>query len=88
MTNYINEERIKAGVQLLELNHRLRNLVREYLAMESEPDIEQMKKDIVERGYLTTGFTARCAYNGVYAVIPAGSGDLEVGTYMSGMWRD
>lgn len=78
VTNYINEERVKAGVQPLELNHRLRNLVREYLAMESTPNIEQTRKDVLERGYLTAGFTARWFHNGVYAAIPAGSGDLYV----------
>ena len=78
VTNYINEERVKAGVQPLELNHRLRNLVREYLVMESTPDTEQTRKDILECGYLVAGFTARWTHDGVYAPIPAGSGDLHV----------
>ena len=78
VTNRINEARRRAGLQPLELNHRLRNLAREYLALHREPSLDQMSRDIEDRGYLSPGVTARWAYSGVYAPIPTGSGDLYV----------
>ena len=78
VTNRINEARRRAGLQPLELNHRLRNLAREYLALYSEPSPDQIRRDIEDRGYLRPGVTARWAYSGVYAPIPTGSGDLYV----------
>ena len=78
VTNHINEPRRNAGVQPLELNHRLRNLARDYLALYSEPGPDQMRKDIEECGYLVPGITARWAYSGVYVPIQSGGGDLYV----------
>ena len=78
VTNYINEARRQAGVQPLELNHRLRNVVRDYLALHSAPDTEQIGKDLEESGYASPGSTVRRAYGGVYAEIPVRSGDLDV----------
>ena len=46
VTNRINEARRRAGLQPLELNHRLRNLAREYLALHSEPSPDQIRRDI------------------------------------------
>ena len=79
VTNYINEARRQAGVQPLELNQRLRNVVRDYLALHSEPDTEQIGKDLVECGYTSPGSTVRRDYGGVYAEIPVRSGGLNVG---------
>ena len=76
VTNHINEARRRAGVEPLELNHRLRNLTRDYLALRSEPDTDQMRKDIEGCGYLAPGITARWAYSGVYVPIQSGSGDI------------
>ena len=78
VTNYINEARQQGGVQPLELDHRLRNLARDYLALYSEPDTAQIRKDIEEYGYLREGITARWAYSGVYARIPVASTGLDV----------
>ena len=78
VTNHINEARRKAGIQPLELNHRLRNLARDYLALYSEPEPDQMREDIEECGYLAPGITARWSYSGVYVPIPNGGGDLYV----------
>ena len=76
VTNHINDARRKVGVQPLELNHRLRNLARDYLALHSEPGPDQMRRDIEECGYLAPGITARWAYSGVYVPTRTVSGDI------------
>ena len=46
ITDYVNEERVKAGVQPLELDYYLRRLARDYLAMDTEPDRSRMLRDV------------------------------------------
>ena len=51
ITDYVNEERVKAGVQPLELDYHLRRLARDYLALDTEPDRSRMLKDIEQCDY-------------------------------------
>ena len=75
--NYINEERAKVGSPPLEVSYHLRLLVRNYLAMYSEPEQSQILSDLSECGHLEPGLTVRRAYAGAYAPIPPESGDLS-----------
>ena len=72
ITDYVNEERVKAGVQPLELDYHLRRLSRDYLAMDTEPDSNRMLRDIEQCDYSEPMSRIRLDHGGVYAPIPGG----------------
>ena len=72
ITNCINKARIKAGVQPLGLHPRLRHLAREYLVMDTEPEMSQVMRDIERSDYIEGSARARAGYGGVYAALPMG----------------
>ena len=78
ITNYINEERVKAGVQPLELDSQLRRLARGYVAMDIEPDRSRLSNDVEECGYAEGMSRFRSDYRGVYAPLPAGNRELSI----------
>ena len=70
VTNHINQERVKVGVQPLELNYHLRRLARSYLAMDTEPDWNRISRDIEQCDYVEGMSRFRCDHRGVYAPLP------------------
>ena len=73
VTKYINEERVKRGVQPLDLDPHLRCLAREYLAMDTEPDMSQITTDMERCDYMLGvpgGSRFRFSYGGVFAPYP------------------
>ena len=70
VTDYINEERVKAGVQPLEINYHLRRLARNYLAMNTEPDSNRLWSDISQCDYAEPTSRIRIDHGGVYAPLP------------------
>ena len=73
ITDYVNEERVKVGVQTLELNYHLRRLAREYLEMDTEPDRNRMLRDIEQCDYAEPKSRIRLDHGGIYAPLPSGN---------------
>ena len=78
VTNYINCERVKLGVQPLEVSYPLRSLVRSYLPLKSEPDIAQFSDDMSRSGYAEGGDRVRHDYSGVYVPRPKDFPELSI----------
>ena len=72
ITDYVNEERVKAGVQPLELDYHLRRLARDYLVLDTEPDRNRMLRDIQRCDYAEPMSRIRFDHGGVYATHPGG----------------
>lgn len=78
ITDHINEARVRAGVEPLELSYHLRRLARDYLPMDSHPEVSRIMDDLEGCGYRAPGFTTRWAYGGGYAPVPMGDGPIHV----------
>ena len=70
VAKYVNEERVKAGTQPLEVNYHLRRMARNYLAMDTELDKSQLLRDLSQCDYAEPMSRVRSDYSGVYAPLP------------------
>ena len=63
----INKARESAGVQRLRIDYRLRLMARSYRPLADIPDEDTLREDIVNFGYLSSGWRVRHGFNGAHS---------------------
>ena len=77
VTNYVNEERVKAGIQPLVLDYHLRHLARDYVAMNNEPDRSRLSIDIEQSSYVEGMSRFRSSYGRTFIPFPVDQDEIS-----------
>lgn len=78
VVNYINEERRKRSVRPLNVHNALRLLARQYLAMDTEPDRDEILPALWQVGYAHPRGRTWFDHSGVFAPVPSDKDALTI----------